>query len=96
WLNNDPNDSDHRHLIAARWKEWRLYKHEEADPWQLFNLVSDPAETTDLADEHRDVVDYLSERHANWASTLAPLGAIVKVTSSAEVPRGHGWATSAD
>nr|MQY76667.1 sulfatase-like hydrolase/transferase [Spirochaeta sp.] len=38
WLNNDPNDPPNRHLVAVRWKQWRLYRKYEEDAWQLFDL----------------------------------------------------------
>ena len=38
WLNNEPGDAVRRHLIAVRWKHWRLYKKYDKDPWQLFDL----------------------------------------------------------
>ena len=93
WLNNEPNDAVRRHLIAVRWQDWRLYKKYEQDRWQLFDLRSDPRETTDLAAEHPDVVRQMAMRHAQWAETLAPLGEIPKVRASEPiVPSGHGWA----
>jgi len=33
WLNNDPDDAARRHLVAVRWKQWRLYRYKENDPW---------------------------------------------------------------
>ena len=48
WLNNEPGDAVRRHLIAVRWQDWRLYKKYENDPWQLFDLKSDPREEMDL------------------------------------------------
>ena len=28
--------------MAVRWKDWRLYRKYDKDPWQLFDLKSDP------------------------------------------------------
>ena len=93
WLNNEPGDAVRRHLIAARWKEWRLYRKYEEDRWQLFDLKSDPREEHDLAVKHPDVVKQLAEKHAVWATTLAPLGKIPEIRGAAPiVPAGHGWA----
>ena len=93
WLNNEPGDAVRRHLIAVRWQEWRLYKKYAKDPWQLFNLQSDPKEERDVAGENRGIVKDLASRHAAWEKTLAPLGTIPKVRSGTPIiPTGHGWA----
>jgi arylsulfatase A-like enzyme len=93
WLNNEPGDAVRRHLIAVRWKDWRLYRKYDKDPWQLFDLKSDPREETDLAAKHPDVVKQLAAQQAEWAKTLAPLGKIPEVRGAAPVvPTGHGWA----
>ena len=93
WLNNEPGDAVRRHLIAVRWKDWRLYKHHEKDAWQLFDLKSDPREERDLAAKNQDVVEQMAAKHAAWAKTLAPLGKIPKIRGRAPiVPTGHGWA----
>ncbi len=96
WLNNEPGDAERRHLIAARWQDWRLYKKYEADAWQLFDLKNDPTESTDLAAEHPDVVKKMAKRHADWAKTLAPLGETptLKKPAKPTVPKGHGWETA--
>ncbi|MFP6872694.1 MAG: sulfatase-like hydrolase/transferase, partial [Verrucomicrobiales bacterium] len=82
WLNNEPGDAVRRHLIAVRWQDWRLYKKYDKDPWQLFDLKSDPREEQDVAAKHPDIVKQLSAKHATWAKTLAPLGKIPKVDRS--------------
>ena len=93
WLNNEPGDAVRRHLIAVRWKDWRLYKKYEKDPWQLFDLKSDPREEQDLAAKHPDIVKQLATQHAAWAKTLAPLGEIPKLRAAEPIiPSGHGWA----
>jgi len=93
WLNNEPGDAERRHLIAARWKNWRLYKKYKMDPWQLFDLASDPREELDLASEHPEIVKEMASRHTAWSKTLAPLGKIPKLRSSVPIiPSGHGWA----
>ena len=74
WLNNEPGDAERRHLIATRWKDWRLYKKYEKDAWQLFNLVSDPREENNVADEHPQIVRKMAAQHADWKKTLAHWG----------------------
>jgi arylsulfatase A-like enzyme len=95
WLNNQPDDAVRRHLIAVRWQDWRLYKKYEQDPWQLFDLRSDPREETDLAPKHPDVIKQMAQQHAEWSETLAPLGEIPAIRAGEPVvPSGHGWAFS--
>lgn len=93
WLNNEPEDAERRHLIAVRWKKWRLYKKYVADRWQLFDLKSDPKEEKDVASKNPKVVESLSNKHAVWARTLAPLGKIPKLAKPDDsIKTGHGWA----
>ena len=93
WLNNEPGDAVRRHLIATRWQDWRLYKKYEKDPWQLFDLKSDPREENNIASKHADVVNQMAAQHAAWKQTLAPLGKIPKIRAGEPIiPTGHGWA----
>ena len=93
WLNNQPDDAVRRHLITVRWHDWRLYKKYEKDPWQLFDLRSDPKEEHDIASKHPDVVKQMASQHTAWSKTLAPLGKISKIRASQPIiPTGHGWA----
>ena len=92
WLNNEPGDAVRRHLIAVRWKHWRLYKKYDKDPWQLFDLQSDPREEKDLANKYPELVQQLAAKHADWAKTLAPLGKIPELNASnISTSKGHGW-----
>lgn len=93
WLNNEPGDAVRRHLIAARWKDWRLYRKYDKDPWQLFDLKSDPREENNVASQHPDVVTQMAAKHAAWKHTLAPLGKIPEIRGDDPIiPTGHGWA----
>ncbi len=96
WLNNETGDAPRRHLVAVRWKNWRLYKYQEADPWQLFDLVNDPREETDVAAENPEVVENMAKHHGKWKKTLIPEGTIPKDLPKAEpqIPTGHGWVVS--
>jgi arylsulfatase A-like enzyme len=92
WLNNEPGDAVRRHLIAVRWQDWRLYKKYEEDPWQLFNLRSDPREENNVASDHPQIVNQLAAQYTTWTTTLAPLGEIPVVQADEPViPTGHGW-----
>ena len=93
WLNNEPGDAERRHMIAVRWKKWRLYKKYDKDPWQLFDLEADPKEEKNIAKNHADIVERFSAKHAAWRKTLAPLGKIPKLAKSDDrIGTGHGWA----
>ena len=92
WLNNEPGDAKRRHLIAVRWKKWRLYKKYATDEWQLFDLESDPKEENNLSNKHLQIVSQLSTKHAEWVKTLIPIKEIPKNTKSIDkIPQGHGW-----
>ena len=93
WLNNESGDAVRRHLIAVRWNDWRLYRKYDKDPWQLFDLKTDPREESDVAGEHPSIVRKLAMQHAEWENTLAPLGSIPRIDNAPPViPPGHGWA----
>jgi arylsulfatase A-like enzyme len=96
WLNSQPDDAERRWLVAVRWKNWRLYKYKEEDEWQLFDLVKDPREETDVADKNPEVVKNMAKHHQEWKKTLAPLGTIPKDLPNVtpQIPTGHGWVLS--
>ncbi|MEM9701044.1 MAG: sulfatase-like hydrolase/transferase [Planctomycetota bacterium] len=100
WLNNQPDDAPRRHLIAVRWRDWRLYRQRANEPWRLFDLAADPTEQTDLAAEKPDLVQKLAAAHAEWAATLAPLETVPKPHRGTrkDGPNGpgigHGWAVA--
>ena len=85
-----------RHLIAVRWRDWRLYRKYERDAWKLFDLKSDPHEERDVSGENPQVVQRMQEQHAAWAGSLSPLAQVPKVKGAGRpiVPVGHGWAFS--
>ncbi|MCF8225617.1 MAG: arylsulfatase [Bacteroidales bacterium] len=48
--------------------EWKIVRHGLEKPWELYNLVSDPSETNNLADQHPGQVSRLSTLYENWKS----------------------------
>jgi len=97
WLNNDPTDPKNRHLVAVRWKNWRLYRHKETDSWQLFDLVKDPREEKNVADQFPEVVEQMAQNHAEWKSTLVPLwekSGKNYMNPGPVTPTGYGWVIS--
>ena len=57
-----------------RTPQWKLIRALEPDfhfkpPVELYNLIEDPHETADVAAEHADVVDVLTNRMERWISS---------------------------
>lgn len=44
---------------AIRSGDWKLLRHDTRAPWELYNITTDPFETTDVADKHPDIVSRL-------------------------------------
>lgn len=94
WLNNQKDDAPRRHLVAVRWKQWRLYRQHETDTWQLFDIVKDPREEKDVAKKFPKVVERMASEHAEWKKSHMPPPKIVKVDAKSNPPTGHGWVIS--
>ena len=94
WLNNQSDDAPRRHLVAVRWKQWRLYRQREADPWQLFDLAKDPREEKNVADQFPKVVEDMARKHAEWKTTHVPPPKFEKLSVKSGTPTGHGWVIS--
>lgn len=56
---------------AVRSGDWKLVRHGHQSPWQLYDIDEDPGERTDLAGQHREVVERLSG-YAERAHTSPP------------------------
>ena len=95
WHNSEPGDAERRHLLAARWEDWRLYRKYADDEWQLFDLKKDPREENNVAAQNPEVVQQLARRHEEWAKTLPPVAEIPEMEGDKERSgRGYGWATA--
>jgi arylsulfatase A-like enzyme len=92
WHNADPTDEPRRNLYAVRWKDWRLIKY--PDSWRLFDLVKDPKETNDLADELPAVAANMREHYDAFVATLPPLKPSADYRGGGQVPKGWGWEIS--
>jgi arylsulfatase A-like enzyme len=55
---------------AVRQGEWKLIRWLEDDRRELFNLAQDIGETNDVADDHPEIVERLSEQLADWQSRV--------------------------
>lgn len=64
---DDPNQSKYK-ACAVRSARWRLVNHGE-----LYDIASDPYETTDVAAKHPDVVAKLRAAYDAWWSETLPL-----------------------
>ena len=53
------------HGRAVKEGEWKLVRKDK-DPWELYNIVNDPAELNDLAAEHPDLVGRLERLWNKW------------------------------
>ena len=89
WHNADPTDAPRRNLYAVRWKDWRLVKH--GKEWHLYDIRKDPRETTNVADDHRDVVANMRQHHAAFVASLPPLKPSADYRGGGTVPTGWGW-----
>lgn len=63
-----------RALVKGEWKAARTYPPEGSGEWELFNLKTDPTETTNLADDFAEV---LQELIADWDDYAAANGVAV-------------------
>ncbi|MFW5786549.1 MAG: sulfatase-like hydrolase/transferase [bacterium] len=58
--------------LAVRRGEWKLYRDRRNDITRLYDLGSDPGETTDLSTAHPGKVAELEDALAVWEAGLAP------------------------
>jgi arylsulfatase len=67
--------TDNRYKLVHRTRgngPGKSKKKEESESWELYDLVSDPAESNDLAADHPDVVERMRGQLQQWqASCLA-------------------------
>lgn len=56
---------------AFRVGEWKIISRDEKSPWELYNLVRDGTETTNLAAQHPNIVEDLAAQWQTWANACA-------------------------
>jgi arylsulfatase A-like enzyme len=94
----------HTHKVqAARWRQWRIVKYSEEKVWRLYDLHKDPAERTDLAAKHPEVLAKMAKMYKNWfqqmpkpSSSVRPPKNMLAHTRNgnhARRPFGRGWMT---
>jgi arylsulfatase A-like enzyme len=58
---------------SVRSQRWHLVRDRRGErDWQLFDIEADPGETTDVADQHADVVHELDAAYDKWWASLPP------------------------
>ncbi len=65
--NGDPTSAKYK-TCAVRTPRWHLVSPDDAgEPhWMLFDVASDPGETTDVKGTHPEVIKELSSNHDRW------------------------------
>ena len=63
-----------RRVTAVRGSRWKLIQPlmDRDAPSQLYDLVADPAEKSDVASKHPGVVRELSAHHSSWWESIRP------------------------
>ncbi|WP_168433275.1 arylsulfatase [Pontiella sulfatireligans] len=56
---------------AVLWKKWRLVHDKE-----LYNIADDPAQATDVALQHPEIVESMKAHYADWWETVKPVVSI--------------------
>ncbi|MFC1676954.1 sulfatase [Planctomycetota bacterium] len=57
-------------LLAIRDGKWKLLMNPDKSRIELYDLVADPRESDNLADQNQDVVNKLSAKLVKWTATL--------------------------
>ena len=64
------NSPHHWVAYAVAHEQWKLAINKDNTHVELYDLITDPLETTDLSQSHPEVVTALSEKLEQWKSTL--------------------------
>jgi arylsulfatase len=56
---------------VVRDPQWKAVASNSSGKWELYDLQSDPGETTNLAEKHPEILRGLSEKWASWAASHA-------------------------
>ena len=58
---------------AVRANSWKLIRHYDGSPSELYNLETDIGETSDVASRHSEIVQKLTASHENWLKDTGSL-----------------------
>ena len=94
----------HTHKVqATRWKQWRIVKYDKETTWRLYDIQKDPAERTDLAAKHPEVLEKMTRMYKGWIEQMPKpsrsvrppkhLLAHTRNGNHARRPFGRGWMT---
>ena len=75
----EPNNNNKYNGFAVRNEKWRLVNK------RLFDITTDPGETTDVAEQHPEVVQKLRASFDNWWEEVRPM--MVNEDAPLDVPR---------
>lgn len=78
---------EHEGNCGVRRGDWKLVKKHD-QPWELFDMVADRTELTDLAAQHPEIVAEFSQVYEQWAQRcgVIPRDRVLKLYAE----RGHG------
>ncbi len=62
----------HEQGAAVRWGKWKIARLSETEGWSLFDMESDPTESTDLARERGDILEKLDTAWNEWYAHVIP------------------------
>jgi len=60
--------------VAVQRGDWKLIRDRRNEIVRLYDLATDPGETTDLAPQQPEIVRQLTESHSQWERGLQPQG----------------------
>jgi hypothetical protein len=76
-------------MLANRDGNWKLLMNPDRSRVELYDIVNDPTELDNVADQHPDIVKKLSRQLLKWQKTL-PSGPIEEVAGSNAYPWPKG------
>lgn len=68
---------EHQGNRAVRWKNWKAVWDYKVKKWELYDIVNDRIETSDLSDENTDILNQMINKWNLWANkvnVLVPYG----------------------
>ena len=82
WLGSNVKGSDPAYWsppLAVRYGNWKLLLDPDEKRFELYNVLRDPGEETNLASMHPDITARLSAMAENWRATLPATSARTKL-----------------
>lgn len=76
-------------MLAIREAKWKLLMNPDRSRVELYDIPHDPTELDNVADQHPEVVERLSDRLLAWHKTL-PEGPVERVAGSNDYPWPRG------